>query len=114
MKLMLCSIIGFVVLISSSNGLFDYTVTGTNNDSIDKNLEAWVMVRLPDQSQYGPVVGPLERTLPGEISVNRDRSQYVPAFSPPGTYKYSAYVGFYPDMVWDSDSFSVEKLLSIK
>jgi hypothetical protein len=48
--------------------------------------------------------------IPGGGSVDRDRTQDVPAAAPAGLYTYDGYVGVYPNDVWDDDHFDFEKL----
>jgi hypothetical protein len=43
-------------------------------------------------------------------TIDRDRTQNVPAGAPSGTYTYEGRVGNYPDEIWESDSFTFEKL----
>ena len=51
-------------------------------------------------------------TLPGGVSINRDRTQSVPGGAPEGVYVYEGRVGTYPDNIWATDPFEFEKLSS--
>ena len=98
------------IVIPAWGGSFDFNALITNNETSQLSFNAWVMVTLPNGSPYGPVQGPVNVTLPGGGFVSRDRTQGVPAFAPPGTYTYTAFVGTYPDEAWGSDSFEFSKL----
>ena len=82
----------------------------TNNETGPATFDAWILAELPSGSFYGPLLGPVDLTLPGGASIDRDRTQSVPANAPAGTYGYWGYVGTYPLDVWSSDSFTFEKL----
>jgi len=98
------------ITIPASGGSFDFNVALDNADPSSQTFDAWIMAMLPNGSQFGPVLGPINLTLPSGVSINRDRTQAIPAGAPAGTYAYTGYVGDYPDDVWDSDSFPFEKL----
>jgi hypothetical protein len=100
------------IIIPQTGGSFDFNVAVVNNQLPPATFDAWIMVTLPNGMQFGPVLGPVNLTLPGGESINRDRTQSVPGGAPPGTYTYSAYVGDYPIEIWDQDSFTFEKLAS--
>ncbi len=48
--------------------------------------------------------------MPGGGSIARTLTLTVPDYAPAGTYTMTGYVGGYPSYVWDSDSFTFEKL----
>ncbi len=98
------------IIIPASGGSFDFNVAITNNEATSQNFDAWIMTQLPTGSWFGPVLGPVDLTLLGGISIGRDRSQNVPGGAPSGTYLYEARLGVYPDEIWASDSFEFEKL----
>jgi hypothetical protein len=98
------------VQIPASGGSFDFNVVFTNNDPAQQTFDAWIMVQLPDLSWFGPVLGPVNLTLPSMTALDRDRTQNVPAAAPSGTYTYECRIGVYPDDIWNSDSFTFEKL----
>lgn len=96
-------------LIPASGCPINYRITITNTSGSSQNFDVWCMVTMPDSSSYGPVVGPVNLTVPAGFSNYRDRSQDVPANAPGGVYEFYAYAGVYPDEVWSSDSFQFEK-----
>jgi hypothetical protein len=98
------------IMIPPGGGLFEFEATITNYDTIPRPFDVWIMVQLPNQSWYGPVLGPVSLTLPSGGSLTRERSQSVPAAAPAGQYWYEARVGIYPDSIYDASGFSFEKL----
>lgn len=100
------------IQVSSSGGSFEYNIAVTNPGGSSQTFDVWCMITLPNGSSYGPVLGPVNLTMPGGASNNRDRIQDVPATAPEGSYTFNAYTGDYPDVVWSSDSFPFEKLPS--
>ncbi|TKJ41075.1 hypothetical protein CEE37_05255 [candidate division LCP-89 bacterium B3_LCP] len=98
------------IYIPSSGGSFDFTVNLLNMVPSPVACDAWIMVQLPDESWYGPVLGPVSVDLAAGSSLSRERTQNVPASAPPGEYIYEGRVGFYPDMAWDYGNFTFEKL----
>ncbi len=83
-----------------------YTATLSNQEASAVNCDAWTMVRLPNGSWYGPVLGPIALTLPGGASISRQRTQIVPGSAPPGQYWYEGRIGIYPAAVWDTSGFA--------
>jgi hypothetical protein len=102
---------GLPIQIPAAGGSFDYIIAATNNGSTAQQATVWCMVTLPDSSVYGPVLGPATITLNPGQTLDRLRTQAVPAGAPEGNYSFNAYVGIYPDSVWDGDSFAFEKTL---
>ena len=98
------------IIIPKTGGDFAFNIAVTNNDTSSQSFNIWCMATLPDGSFYGPVLGPVNITMPAGASNNRDRTQEVPPSAPAGDYTYTAYVGIYPDTIWSSDSFPFEKL----
>ena len=98
------------ITIPASGGSFDYNIEGTNNEPGWVTLNVWCDVTLPNGTTFGPVLGPATVTIPGNTSIDRDRTQDVPGRAPAGLYSYNAYIGEYPDSVFDQDSFNFEKL----
>ncbi|TKJ41226.1 hypothetical protein CEE37_06055 [candidate division LCP-89 bacterium B3_LCP] len=101
--------IGAPIVLPAVGGTFDYNIAVTNNESSAVPMDVWVMVQLPNSVWYGPVLGPVNITLPATVTIDRDRQQSVPGSAPTGTYNYEGRVGYYPDAVWHSDSFTFEK-----
>ena len=100
---------GTPIVIPAAGGSFDFNVALANNGTTPANFSAWCMVTLPNGAQYGPVLGPVNLSLPAGASIDRDRTQQVPANAPPGDYIYNAYVGWYPNNIWNGDSFDFSK-----
>lgn len=98
------------IQIPASGGSFDYNIEASNGGAAPVSGDVWCDVTLPNGSQYGPTLGPVLITLNVGQSLNRDRSQTVPGAAPTGTYTYHAYIGDYPGVIWDQDSFTFEKL----
>ncbi|MFH1862366.1 MAG: T9SS type A sorting domain-containing protein, partial [bacterium] len=48
-------------------------------------------------------------TLPGSVTIGRNRAQHVPALAPAGDYTYRAYVGIYPWVIEAFDEFTFVK-----
>jgi len=90
--------------IPATGGTLEFIVGVTNNEPGTVSFEAWTDVTLPDGSIYGPLIGPLNLTLTGGQTVDRTRTQDVPAGAPPGLYSYNAYAGA------SEASFDFEKL----
>jgi hypothetical protein len=97
------------ITIPANGGSFDYTAVLSNNEAGYAALEVWVMVRLPNGTWSGPLLGPLFMNLPGGAVIERERVQNVPDYAPAGDYLFEAYVGDYPYTVWNSDSIAFEK-----
>jgi len=98
------------VLIPANGGSFNFNIAVENVSSTSIAFDFWADITLPNGSQFGPVIGPAELNLPGNFGADRDRTQAVPQNAPAGNYTYNAYVGLYPDDIWESDSFPFEKL----
>jgi len=99
------------ITIPASGGNFQYAIMVTNNEATPVTFNIWTVAILPNGKTYGPMFGPVDFHIPDRWSSNRDDLiQQVPKFAPQGDYTYIAYVGVYPDEVWNSDSFAFEKL----
>ncbi len=99
------------IQIPASGGSFNYNITVVNTTTTPQTFDGWVMVRLPNMSYYGPVLGPINNlTLPGGGTITRLRSQTVPASAPAGSYLMEGRVGDYPNTIWDTGTFPFTKL----
>lgn len=98
------------IQIPAGGGSFDYNIQVQNSGNTQVTGQVWCMATLPNGSLYGPVLGPAPVVLPGGFSGDRDRTQTVPGNAPSGNYTYWGYVGLYPDVIWDEDRFTFEKL----
>jgi S-formylglutathione hydrolase FrmB len=98
------------IQISASGGSFNFNIAAANNTDSSATCDVWCNITLPNGSIYGPVLGPVNLTLNAGFSGNRNRTQNVPGIAPSGEYSYVGYIGVYPDIVWNMDSFPFEKL----
>jgi hypothetical protein len=97
------------IVLPDSGGSFDFTVILENLSAEFQDFDFWIVVELPE-------VGSIElfevmAFLPGGVSIERIRTQSVPANAPGGTYTYWAFVG--DRLFWnvdDYDFFTFEKL----
>ena len=99
------------IQIPPDGGAFDFNIEITNNDLSVMEFDCWIIAILPDGREYGPIINTNLTFNPAQ-TVNRDRSQVVPSNAPPGEYTYRAYIGVYPDDIWNADEFGFEKLES--
>lgn len=100
---------GTPIQIPPGGGSFNYNISASNAQMTPVSVSVWCDVTLPNGNPYGPTLGPVSITLAAGQTLNRDRSQSVPGIAPSGTYTYHAYIGQYPDVVWDQDSFIFTK-----
>jgi hypothetical protein len=98
------------IQIPYSGGRFNYMIAAINNGPALQQATIWCMLTLPNGNPYGPVLGAVTITLNPGQTLERQRTQNIPAGAPAGNYSLNAYVGVYPDTIWDSDSFPFEKL----
>jgi hypothetical protein len=98
------------IQIPLNGGSFNFNVGVANVSSTSQTFDAWIMVVLPSGSFYGPVLGPVNLTLPVGASISRQRTQNIPGSAPAGNYVYRGYVGTYSTVKWDSSSFNFTKL----
>jgi hypothetical protein len=98
-------------LIPASGDTMDYTIRITNRDAVSHRAIIWCDVTLPDGSIYGPILGPVTITIGAGITLERVRTQYVPAAAPMGVYYYNAYAVLGADT--SKDSFIWGKLGSV-
>jgi hypothetical protein len=101
---------GTPIQIPAGGGVFNFNIAVANQELTPQAFQGWCDVTLPNGSTYGPVLGPISLTLPSGASINRDRTQSVPASAPAGAYAYNAHVGNYPSTIWASDQFPFTKL----
>ncbi len=97
------------IQIPGGGGSFNFNIAVSNQDTIARNFDVWCDVRLPNGNLYGPVLGPVNITMPSGFSADRDRTQAVPAAAPAGNYTYNAYVGDHPSEIWSTDQFNFSK-----
>jgi outer membrane protein assembly factor BamB len=98
------------IQIPAIGGSFDFNIEVTNDDTNPQTFDTWIAVQLPEGSWIEPLMGPVNLTLSGGLSINRDRTQNVPDYALGGTYTYEGRVGTYPGEIWAADNFSFDKL----
>ena len=99
------------IIIPDTGGEFQYSIVVKNNEGTSLNFYVWTIYEFPDGTTSDPVFGPANFKLPSKWSANRDDlSTDVAADMPSGMYTYYVYCGDYPKQIWDSDSFTFEKL----
>ncbi|TKJ41669.1 hypothetical protein CEE37_03630 [candidate division LCP-89 bacterium B3_LCP] len=101
---------GTPIQIPATGGSFDFNIAIANSGANQVVGDVWCNVILPNGNLYGPLLGPINLTLPAGFQLDRDRSQTVPGGAPEGTYTYQAFIGLHPETIWDMDSFTFEKL----
>jgi len=100
---------GMPITIPANGGSFEFNIEVANLEINPVSFTVWTMATLPGGGEYGPIINTFINA-PASWSANRDRTQLVPASAPSGNYTYDAYVGFYPNNIWDEDHFAFEKL----
>ncbi|MBC8204096.1 MAG: T9SS type A sorting domain-containing protein, partial [FCB group bacterium] len=98
------------IQIPANGGSFSYNIGIANNEATAVTVDIWSYVTLPNGSQFGPIINFGPTTRPPGSSASRERIQNVPAGAPAGAYTYDAYVGDYPNEIWDEAYFDFEKL----
>ena len=98
------------IQIPANGGQFEFNIEASNTGTAPITFDVWTMATLPNGATYGPIINAPDLNINAGASINRDRSQAVPARAPAGAYTYDAYVGDYPSSVWAEDHFDFEKL----
>ena len=98
------------IVIPEAGGEFDFNIAVHNTISTPQTFDIWTYATLPNGNPVGPLLLVEDLTVAGNISVDRDRTQAVPAGAPGGTYYYHACIGTYPHVVTSSDLFDFEKV----
>jgi hypothetical protein len=101
------------IVISPGGGSFQFNITVANNDTTVLNSKVWLTATLPGGSTQ-PVLGPVPIIVPAGISATRLRTQAVPSVAPAGNYSYNAYLGLWPTIIWQDDSFPFSKSGAMK
>ena len=104
--------ITYPIVLPDSGGTFDYLLFVTNQDSTPIAATVWCMVTLPNGGSWGPVAGPFTQILAAGQTIGYYRTQSVPPRAPYGLYNFNAYIGIYPNTIWDLDNFPFEKTLA--
>jgi photosystem II stability/assembly factor-like uncharacterized protein len=99
------------ITIPASGGTFIYGLQVTNNEITSSSFDVWTVYTFPNGTEDGPFFGPAGFQLPeGWSAIRNGITQSISGSNPPGTYTYTSYVGVYPNDIWNSDSFTFEKL----
>lgn len=98
------------ILIPANGGQFTFDIGIANNSAFAVDVDIWTFATLPNGTPYGPIINAGPVTRPPGSSATRQRDQNVPAGAPTGSYTYDAYIGDYPDDIWDEAHFDFEKL----
>ncbi len=96
--------------IPAEGGEFRYGVAVNNPLDETYYYDAWTMVLFPDGTLHGPAVYIPGLDVPANYTISVAPYQNVPAPIEPGIYTYIANIGTYPDIIDDTDSFTLEKL----
>lgn len=96
------------IQIPTSGGSFSYNIALANISTAVQNFDFWSDITLPNFGTI-PILNVQGLNLQPGITINRDRTQVVPAGAPMGIYTYYAYVGDYPWVVDYTDSFEFFK-----
>jgi len=100
--------ITYPIVLPDSGGTFDYLLFVTNQGGTPITATVWCMVTLPNDSSWGPVVGPVTQTLAAGQTQGYYRAQVIPPRAPYGYFMLHAYVGIYPDTIWAQDQFGFQ------
>jgi len=100
---------GTPIQIPAGGGSFNFNIAVANTSTSPQTFDIWSMATLPNGNEYGPILDIPDFTAPAGFNGDRDRTQVVPASAPAGAYTYDAYVGVYPDEIWDEDHFDFTK-----
>ena len=97
------------VIIPETGGSFDFNIAAENQSSAAVTNDIWTIIELPATGTVGPLILVEDMVFAAGSSADRDRTQEVPSFAPPGIYAYYAFAGVYPWVIEYSASFNFEK-----
>jgi parallel beta-helix repeat protein len=98
------------VIIPPEGGDFDFDCTLACDSSGYILFDGWYDITAPEGQTVSPVLLRENIMLQPLQSIERTLNFYLSAWAQSGTYTLDGYVGEYPDLVYDSDSFTFEKL----
>ena len=96
------------IVIPGEGDWFEVGIYIENLTGDDVWFDAWMDVELPWGWSF-ELVSPCELMLPAGYLFEGSIWLYMPFFAPEGTYNLDAYVGDYPDTIWDQDNLTVIK-----
>jgi len=99
---------GTPITIPSGGGSFDFNIEVSNLTPDPQTFDIWTVVELPGSGSVTLINVP-NINLSAFTVVDRERTQFVPATAPSGMYTYNAYIGDYPLVINNVDSFQFEK-----
>ena len=99
---------GAPIVIPAGGGSFDFNIQLDNNELIQVSCGVWTMLTHPN-GVYGPIINVAGFPFAAGGTIERDRSQAIPAGAPTGAYAYDAYAGIYPSVIWGEDHFDFTK-----
>jgi uncharacterized repeat protein (TIGR01451 family) len=97
------------IQIPATGGSFQYNISLANVGTTTANFAVWITATLPTGTTYGPIINAPLTLSPG-ATIARLKTQSIPASAPAGLYSYNAYVGIYPNTVWDEEHFNFTKV----
>ncbi|MBC8205263.1 MAG: T9SS type A sorting domain-containing protein [FCB group bacterium] len=97
------------IQIPAIGGIFSFNLAAENTTGLPLTMDIWTKISLPSVGSVGPLILVEDFTLQPNYSVNRDRTQEVPANAPAGEYLYYGYGGEYPWTIEVYDSFAFIK-----
>ena len=97
------------IIIPEGGGSFDFNIACENNTNEPQTFDLWTVIHLPEVGEM-EILNVPDLTIPANTAIDRDRIQEVPSFAPGGEYTYFAYVGDYPWVVEEYDSFTFIKI----
>ena len=101
------------IQLPSSGGEVGFDGTIVSNVEYEQVVDAWLMVRLPNGSDYGPIINRRIRIESKSSLGSGAMSGDVPAVAPGGTYNLILYAGDYPGSPADSSMITFTKSASI-
>lgn len=100
--------IGPPIVIPPGGGSFQFNAAFANESEYAARVDVWTVVKLPNGNETGPLLQ-VTVDMPLGFSVQRIRTQNVPATAPAGNYEYILRMGVCPNEAWDESSFSFVK-----
>jgi hypothetical protein len=99
-----------IIISQPTGGSFDFNFRVDYQESpASEFIDGWLMIQSPDSSWSGPAMGvwSIPVFAPG-MNYQIDTTYTVEADLDTGTYLFKAFIGMYPDSIWDTDSFTFQ------